>query len=225
MSSLGEGIVRAVAPISVKIWPSLRNPVWRHAAAAELLLGQALLVSVDPKRVRRKLTAKAVLPFKNRFLVPDLGTLPSEPMQDLYTYMDMADIATHGENFAKTRLYQWLRASWLAGRPVTGRGTVFDSDATIEAYCRTYLDLYRSMQRDGYRYNGDDEICLGLGGAGEIVHIRRGTHRMAAAQILELPSVSARITHIDLSFAEAATRTAGFDVVGALGRAIQAATG
>lgn len=215
--------MRAVAPVSVKIWPSLQNPVWRNAKAAEAILGQALLVSVDPKRIQRKLTAKAVLPIKDRFLVTGLGKLPSETIQDLYTYMDMLDIAAHGENFAATRLYQWLRASWLAGRPVTGRGTLFNGDASIEAYCRTYFDLYRSMQRNGYRYAGDDDICLGLGADGEIVHIRRGTHRMAAAQILELPSVSARITHIDQSFAEAATRTDGRDVVGALGRAIQAA--
>lgn len=224
MSKLGEAIGRGLAPITIKIWPSLRNPAWNFALAADLALGQALIVSVNPKRVRRKLMATAVAPLKDRFLVAELGTLPSETIENLYTYMDMADIAAHGDNLPATRLYQWLKASWLAGRPVVSRGITYDSEASLEAYCRTYLDLFRSMQRDGYRYSGDDEICLGLGGDGEIIHIRRGTHRMAAAQILELPSVSARITHMDRAFAQAAASNAGKDVAGALGRAIEAAT-
>lgn len=224
MGKLGEGIRRAIAPLSLKIWPALENPAWNLAAVAERELGALLQVTVDPRRVRRKLTAKAVAPLKDCFLVEGLGFLPSEPLKDLYTFMDMADIAQFGDDLPRTRLYQWLRASWQAGRPVEGRGRVFDSEAAIDVYCRTYLDLYRSMQRDGYRYSGDDDICLGLAADGEIIHVRRGTHRMAAAQILELPSVSARITHVDKSFARSAIGSGGKDVRVALGKAIKAAT-
>jgi hypothetical protein len=222
MGNWGDGIGRALAPVAIKLWPGFGNPAWTHASAASVL-DTALNVSVDPKRVWRKLTAKDVGPIKDRFLVAGLGSLPSEPIADLYTYMDMVDIARFGDDLPATRLYKWLQASRQAGRPVSGRGLVYDNDASIEVYCRVYLDLYRSMQRDGYRYSGDDEICLGLGSDGEIIHIRRGTHRMAAAQILELPSVSARITHIDLAFAQRAA-AGGRDPIGALARAIKEAT-
>lgn len=223
MGKWGEGIGRALAPIAIRLWPGLGNPAWSYADAATAALGGALQVSVNPKRVLRKLAAPAVAPIKDRFLVPALGSLPSERIEDLYTYMDMADIARYGDDLPSTRLYKWLQASRSAGRPVAGRGQVFDSDSSIDAYCRVYLELYRSMQRDGYRYSGDDEICLGIGEDGEIIHVRRGTHRMAAAQILELPSVSARITHIDLAFAQRAVAVGG-DVPGALIRAIKEAT-
>ncbi|WP_374652963.1 hypothetical protein [Dongia sp.] len=216
---------RALALLSLKIWSSLDNPAWNLAAVAERELGTLLNVSVDPRRIRRKIAPKEVAPIKDRFLVDGLGVLASDPIQDLYTYMDMADIARHGDDLTRTRLYQWLKASWQAGRPVEGRGQVFNSEAAIEAYYRTYLGLYRSMQRDGYRYSGDDDICLGVSADGEIVHIRRGTHRMAAAQILELPSVSARITHIDRAFARSAASAAGGDVRSGLARAIKAVTG
>jgi hypothetical protein len=224
MGRWGEGIWRALAPVSLKVWPSLDNPAWDDSVIARKRLGGILRVTVDPKHVRRKLAASAVAPIKDRFLIAGLGELASEPIQDLYTYMDMADIARYGDDLAKTRLYQWLKASWAAGRAVHGRGQVFNTEEGILAYCRTYLDLYRSMQRDGYRYSGDDEICLGIAGGGEIVHIRRGTHRMAAAQILELPSVSARITHVDRNFAQAAVKAAGGNVRKGLKQAIEAAT-
>lgn len=220
-----ERIWRRIAPLSLKLWPSLSNPAWDQAALAERLLGRSLRVNVDPKRICRKLSASAVAPIKGRFLIAGLGELPSDRVKDLYTYMDMSDIARYGEDFENLRLYQWLKASWAAGRPVDGRGRVFDSDAKIEEYCRYYLDLYRSMERDGYNYAGDDDICLGISADGEILHIRRGTHRMAAAHILELPSVSARITHIDRAFAEAAVaRSVSKDPRAALGEAIKAVT-
>ncbi|MDY0874286.1 hypothetical protein [Dongia rigui] len=175
-------------------------------------------------KIRRKLSAKAVRPIKDRFLIDGLGTLPSDPINDLYTYMDMSDIARFGDEFTKTRLYQWLKASWVAGRPVEGRGRVFNSEAEIVAYCRDYLDLYTSMKRDGYRYSGDDDICLGIAADGEVVHVRRGTHRMAAAQILELPSVSARITHVDKAWARRFVKNGRSNGRDILGEAIKAAT-
>lgn len=224
MGNWGEGIRRGLAPISLRVWPSIENPAWQSAKASESALGDLPRVSVSPMRIKRKLSAKAVSPLKDRFIVTELGTLPSEPIESLYTYLDMSDIARFGEDFPKTRLYQWLKASWMAGRPVEGRGRVFNSEAEIADYCRVYLDLYNSMKRDGYRYSGDDEICLGIAADGEIVHMRRGTHRMAAAQILELPSVSARITHVDRAWAGRFTKNGRGNGREVLAQAIKAAT-
>lgn len=187
---------------SLRFWPSLRNAAWRRAAAAEAALGAALEVRVRPRAVGFKVTAAAMAPLKSRFLIEGLADLPAEAITSLYTYGDMADIAAHGEDLQATRLYHWLRAALAAGRPVQGRGILFDSDQKIIDYCRTNLDLFRSLQRNGYNYSGPDEICFGITANGEIRHMRRGTHRMTAAHILELPSVSGRITHVDRAFAE-----------------------
>ncbi len=220
----GEGVWRALAPLSLKVWPSLSNPAWNLGAVAERQFGDALNVSVNPLRIRRKLASTAVADIKDRFLVDGLCDLPSERIEDLYTFMDMSDIAKYGDDLPKTRLYQWLKASWAAGRPVYGRGRNFNSEEKILDYCGEYLNLYRSMERDGYRYSGDDEICVGICADGEIVHMRRGTHRMAAAQILELPSVSARVTHVDRTFAQEAVRAGNGGVRQCLERAIKSAT-
>ncbi|MBV5271368.1 MAG: hypothetical protein JZU55_17500, partial [Afipia sp.] len=96
MGNWGEGIGRAIAPITIKFWRSLDNPAWNYAAIADEVLGASLCVTVDPSRVRRKLVAKSVVPIKDRFLVDGLGAMPSEPIEDLYTYMDMSDIARFG---------------------------------------------------------------------------------------------------------------------------------
>jgi len=224
MGKRGDGIWRGLAPLSARIWPSIDNPAWEQARVAADALGAGLQVAVAPMRIRRKLTAKAVNPIKDRFLVAGLGDLPSDPIDSLYTYMDMSDIARFDGELEKTRLYQWLKASWTAGRPVEGRGRIFNSEVEITAYCRGYLDLYNSMKRDGYRYSGDDDICLGIAADGEIVHVRRGTHRMAAAQILELPSVSARITHVDRAWAKRFAKSGSSDARRVLAEAIKAAT-
>lgn len=214
---------------SIRFWPSLGNPAWRRATVARAVLGSDLAVTVRPGRVSRKVDSAAMGPIKDRFLVTGLDALPAQPIDELYTYGDMADVAKHGENLPETRLYRWLMASWAAGRPVEGRGQVFDTEEKIRSYCRSNLDLLRSLQRDGYKYAGDDEICFGITAGGDLLHMRRGTHRMAAARILELPSVTGRITHVDQSFAERAVTEArqrgeGGSVAKILGRAIQEVT-
>lgn len=224
MKSIGAALAGALAPRAVQIWPSFRNPAWKLADAA-VVLGSRLQASVGPRRVQAKLAPACAVALKDRFLVDDLDRLPMDPMESLYTFQDMKEIATFGDDYRQTRLYRWLQASWLAGRPIEGRGSVFDSEEKIAAYYQTYLDVYRSMKANGYRYEGDDAICLGIGSTGTFFHVRRGTHRLAAAQILGLPSVSVRITHIDRKFALAALNGGAMSEIAALGQAIEKATG
>ncbi|MBK8157797.1 MAG: hypothetical protein IPK59_03045 [Rhodospirillaceae bacterium] len=121
MGKWGEGIGRAIAPITIRFWRSLDNPAWNYAAIAEEALAAALSVTVNPSRVRRKLVAKSVVPIKDSFLVDGLGAMPSEPIEDLYTFMDMSDIARFGEDFAGNQALS-VAESKLARRPA-GRGT------------------------------------------------------------------------------------------------------
>jgi hypothetical protein len=73
-------------------------------------------------------------------------------------------------------------------------------------YYFTYLDLFRSLQQRGYAYRGEDEICFGVTAVGGIVHMRRGTHRLASAHFLKLPVVTGLITHVDPAWVDQAVR-------------------
>ena len=66
--------------------------------------------------------------------------------------------------------------------------------------------MFESMRAIGYRYEGKDDMCFGIGAKGDVMLIRRGTHRLAAAQILAVPKVAGRVTHVDRGFAEQAMR-------------------
>ncbi len=201
MSKSGDLCRRLLAPVLIRLWPSTANPTWRHGDAAALI-GVGLRIGIAPDRVTRKLTPAAQRRIKGEFLVEHLGDQPMDPVSGLYTYHDMVEIARHREDFRATSLYRWFRASIDAARSVEARGVVIDSDAAIERYYRVYLDMLLSMEAKGYDYAGEDEMCFGITAAGEVVLVRRGTHRLAAAQILGLPRVTGIVTHIDLAFAD-----------------------
>ncbi len=200
MSESGDLCRRLLAPVLIRLWPSLANPAWRLESAAALV-GGGLRIQIAPSRVVRKLSPQAQRRIKSGFLVAGLGDQPMDSIDRLYTYHDMVEIARHREDFRATCLYRWFRASIDAARPVEARGVLIDSDAAIERYYRVYLDMLLSLEAKGYAYAGEDDMCFGITAGREIVLVRRGTHRLAAAQILGLPVVSGIVTHIDRRFA------------------------
>ena len=196
-----------MAPVSLKLWPGLGNPAW-NSAGARHLFGSQLKVEVDPGRVLRKVTSEAAGALRGAFLVSGLDALPTVPIAALYTHRDMEDIARYGADWRSTRIGQWLLSCLAAGRPPFVRGGFITDEAGIEAYYRGYLTMFESMRDNGYRYDGDDHMCFGIGAEGGFVLVRRGTHRLAAAHILGLKRVTGLVTKIDRRFAEAARRRA-----------------
>jgi len=207
MGDLMEDLRRRVAPVSLRLWPGLGNPAWNSIGAARLF-GDRLKIAVDPLRVTRKIDGESAPVLRDKFLVDGLDALPATPVSGLYTHRDMEDIARYGADWRATRLGQWLLACLAAGRPPFVRGRVITQEAEIEAYYRGYLTMFESMRDDGYRYDGDDHMCFGIGAEGDFVLVRRGTHRLAAAHILKLTQVTGLVTKIDRRFAEAARRNA-----------------
>jgi hypothetical protein len=192
-----------MAPVSLRLWPGLGNPAWNSVGAARLL-GDRLMVTVDPAHVTRKLDLGSVRRLRGKFLVDGLDELPSTPVAALYTYRDIEDIARYGADWRATRLGQWLAACLAAGRPPFVRGALITTEAEIEAYYRGYLTMFESMRDNGYRCEGPDQMCFGVGADGDLVLVRRGTHRLAAAHVLGLKQVTGQVTKIDRRFAEAA---------------------
>ena len=212
-----------MAPVSLRLWPGLGNPAWESAGALQLF-GGPIAVAIDPVRVERKIDGAAAGALRRAFLVDGLDALPATPINALYTHRDMEDIARHGADWRSTRLGQWLLGCLAAGRPPFVRGAVITDEAGIEAYYRGYLTMFESMRDHGYRYDGDDHMCFGIGAAGTFVLVRRGTHRIAAAHILGLKQVTGRVTHLDRRFAASAVEQApGLPVRDAIRRAVEQA--
>jgi hypothetical protein len=207
MGDLMEDLRRRTAPVSLRLWPALGNPAWKSIGAARLF-GSRLKIAIDPKRLVRKIDAEAAGGLRGCFLVDGLDALPATPVSELYTYHDMEDIARYGADWRATRLGQWLLACLAAGRPPFVRGRTITNEAEIEAYYRGYLTMFESMRLDGYRYDGDDHMCFGIGAEDGFMLVRRGTHRLAAAHILGVKQVTGLVTKIDRRFAEAARRKA-----------------
>lgn len=177
--------------------PGAWNPAWRCGLAIRRALGDRARVAIDPRQVIGKLPASEMAALKSRFLVSGLATRALTPISVLHTYRDVEDFAIHGDDHESSRLYRWLKEAAAEGRPINARGVVCDTEAKMLDYYRTYLALFRSLQRDGYQYSGDDEICFGIAEAGQLVHMRRGTHRLVSAYFLGLPSVTGYVTHAD----------------------------
>lgn len=199
-ASIGPRLIRAALSTAPGLW----NPAWRYGDLIRAGLGPAARIAVDPRQVHGKIGARIMAGLKRRFLVPRLATREVRPIAELPTYRDIEDYAAHGDDYRATRLFRWLKQSAEEGMPITARGIIRDTEERILDYYFTYLDLFRSLQQKGYAYRGEDEICFGVTATGGIVHMRRGTHRLAAAHFLELPFVTGYVTHVDPAWVEAA---------------------
>jgi hypothetical protein len=199
-TSLGARAVGAALSLAPGAW----NPAWRHGDLVRICLGDTARIAVDPRRIRGKIGARIMAGLKHRFLVPKLASREVRAIPELPTYRDIEDYAAHGEDYRATRLFRWLKQSAEEGTPVNARGVLCDTEARMLDYYFTYLDLFRSLQQRGYNYQGEDDICFGVTGDGAIVHMRRGTHRIAAAHFLGLPFVTGRVTHVDPAWVDMA---------------------
>jgi len=183
--------------------PATWNPAWRYGDTIRANLGAAARIAIDPRQVQGKIGARIMMGLKHQFLVSNLAGREVRPIAELPTYRDIEDYAAHGDDYRATRLYRWLAQSAEEGMPVNARGVLCDTEDRMLDYYFTYLDLFRSLQQRGYAYRGDDEICFGVTATGGIVHMRRGTHRLAAAHFLGLPFVTGCVTHVDPAWVEA----------------------
>lgn len=199
-AAIGPRLIRAALAVAPGAW----NPAWRYGDLIRAELGPAARIAIDPRQVLGKIGARTMAGLKRRFLVPRLAASGVRPIAELPTYRDVEDYAAHGDDYRATRLFRWLKQSAEEGMPVNARGILCDTEERMLDYYFTYLDLFRSLQQRGYAYRGDDEICFGVTATGGIVHMRRGTHRLASAHFLGLPFVTGRVTHVDPVWVRAA---------------------
>ena len=205
MRFVNPRVIRAALSLAPGTW----NPAWRYGEVIRGELGSAARIAIDPRQVLGKIGMRTMNGLKRRFLVPQLGSRQFRPIAELPTYRAVEDFAAHGDDYRATRLYRWLKQSADEGMPVNARGVVCDTEQRMLDYYTTYLDLFRSLQQRGYAYSGRDEICFGITAEGGIVHMRRGTHRLACAHFQGLPFVTGYVTHVDPAWVESARRRNG----------------
>ena len=203
--SIRPRLIRAALSLAPGTW----NPAWRYGAVIRAELGSDARIAIDPRQVLGKIGMRTMNGLKRRFLVPGLGAYKFRPIAELATYRDVEDFAAHGDDYRATRLYRGLKQAADEGRPVVARGVVCDTEQRMLDYYFTYLELFRSLQQHGYAYRGEDEICFGVMADGRVVHMRRGTHRLASAHFLRLPFVSGLVTHADPVWVSQAVRRHG----------------
>ena len=211
-------VIRAALSVAPGVW----NPAWRYGDVIRAELGAAARIAVDPRAVLGKIGLRTMNGLKRRFLVSQLGVSGFRPIAELPTYRDVEDFAAHGDDYRATHLYRWLKQSADEGMPVNARGVMCDTEERMRDYYFTYLDLFRSLQQRGYAYRGEDEICFGVTAEGGIVHMRRGTHRLASAHFLKLPLVTGLVTHADPAWVEQAVRRNGGGPLGAIALSLRA---
>jgi len=207
---------------ALSLAPGTWNPAWRYGDVIRAELGPAARIAIDPRQVLGKIGMRTMNGFKRRFLVPGLSACEFRPIAELPTYRDVEDFAAHGDDYRATRLYRWLKQSAEGGMPVNARGVMCDNEQRMQGYYFTYLDLFRSLQQRGYAYRGEDEICFGVTAEGGIVHMRRGTHRLASAHFLKLPFVTGMVTHVDPAWVERAVRRNGGGPLAAIALSLRA---
>lgn len=217
-ASIGRRLVRAALSLAPGTW----NPAWRYGPAIRAELGPDASISVDPRQVLGKIGMRTMNGLKRRFLVSGLGAYKFRPIAELATYRDVEDFAAHGDDYRATRLYRGLKQAADEGRPVVARGVVCDTEQRMLDYYVTYLELFRSLQQRGYAYRGGDEICFGVTADGRIVHMRRGTHRLASAHFLKLPFVTGRVTHVDPAWVNQAVLRHGGGPLAAIALSLRA---
>ncbi|MEZ5829924.1 MAG: hypothetical protein R3D05_01945 [Dongiaceae bacterium] len=217
-ASIGPRLIRAALSVAPGAW----NPAWRYGAIIRANLGSAARIAIDPRQVLGKVGIRTMAGLKRRFLVPRLAACEVRPIAELPTYRDVEDYAAHGDDYRATRLFRWLKQSADEGMPVTARGIVCDTEQRMLDYYFTYLDLFRSLQQRGYAYRGDDEISFGVTANGGIVHMRRGTHRLAAAHFLGLPYVTGVVTHVDPVWVDSARKRSRGGPLAAIALSLQA---
>ena len=206
MSGDSASIGRRLTKVALTLAPGAWNPAWRNGGIIRAELGAAGRIAIDPRQVLGKLGAHTMMGLKRRFLAPRLASCERRRITELPTYRDIEDFAAHGDDYRSTRLYRWLKRSADEGKPVNARGVLCNTEERIKDYYFIYLDLFRSLQRRGYVYSGKDEICFGITADGGVVHMRRGTHRLASAHFLGLPFVTGYVTHADPAWVESTRR-------------------
>lgn len=204
-----RSLLRTLSPALTVLAPAgfrlfgLANPCltpWNAGA----LLGRALEISVAPGSIRRKLPRGRPAGWPARFLFADGWDREASREPIMRACEAMADLLEHRDELPRSLVYRDMMQRIAAGRPLVKAGVAIADAAEARRHCEDYLRTGLSMQAQGYRAElAPDAIEVAVARDGEILHLRRGNHRLAFAQVLGLASVVVRVRFMHREFAAA----------------------
>lgn len=203
--------------------PARRSFPFLHA---QRYFGSALIVDVDPNRLRLQLRSRVrgsagPVRLTPQFLDGSDWTAELDPIPEQNTAREMAELVRFGADFRAMPTYAALVAQAEAGKPADKNGVVLATEPLIIAYFEHYLrlvdiirdkgvlkraDLPPSLKQEADspvraagRENSERDAGAAITADGELVRFESGRHRTAIAQALGLRSmpVEVRLVHID----------------------------
>lgn len=185
----------------------LRDPLYDR-------LGDGLVIMVDPRAItmyapvgslrgkveKKKPAARLVNMIHRRNLVLPTGwIMETRPFSALPASVFLSELWAAQGDYTQTARYRDIMADLDAGRIVRmeSKGYTITSTSDAARYFEDYVALLRSMAAEGYvAGRAVDDMLVMVGRDRKLVKESRGRHRFAAAQVVGVPSVPVRISHI-----------------------------
>ena len=186
--------------------------------SVEAALGERLNVQFDPRRLVRGFSYPDGFPDRiarrkasNQFLWTGDWDLPRAYLVDSPRTCFIQDIWRHRLDLEQSDTFRELSERCHLGKPFEShhKGVVLDSRERILEYLQLYRFYMEDMACFGFnKAAGKDHLGIVLDRHGRFIKINKGLHRLAMAQVLGVPCVTARVRHVHRSWWECQTQGA-----------------
>ena len=180
---------------------------------AHLKLGELLSLEVEPNVIKKTICKEFKVgndmmqnkAFFKWFIVGGDWDTKYNLFQDERNFCEIIDLIEFQDHFRNSNSYRRCVLELQKGIPQKGfDGLPFEKIKDIDDTFAFYLKLISAMKKNGYlpqkqlsKPKHDSDIGVAISSTGELFHFRTGHHRLAIAQLLNLPTVtvSVQIVH------------------------------
>jgi hypothetical protein len=172
-------------------------------------LGEWLSVDINPRLIAKSIRKEFKVGndfLQNRqffrwFVVGGDWDTNNELFNKERNYAEILDLINYESEFRSSPSYKRCVSELQAGFPQKGfDGIPFKSKEDVENTFNYYLELISSMRENGYlpqkillSSKKDSDIGIAISSTSEFFHFRTGHHRLAIAQLLNIPTVRAKV--------------------------------
>jgi hypothetical protein len=155
------------------------------------------------------------LDFFKYFIIDGDWDKDSIPVKEDRNYKDIQDIIYFGENYSQSESFRLYLLELIENQPQKDHlGNRFNSRRSVEASFEFYLGLIDSMRENGYVKKEalddgkmDSDIGVAIGRLGELIHFRKGHHRLAIAKQIALERVAVEVQLVHSEWMKQEMRT------------------
>jgi len=172
-------------------------------------LGDLLSFEINPNRISKTILKEFFVgndwlqnrAFFDWFIVGGDWDVKTGLFRQERNFKEILDLFDHGKYFRDSFSYKKCVLEWQRGIPQKDyRGNHFREIQDIDDTFSYYLGLIESMKENGYvpqeflnKTGQERDIGVAISSSAEPFHFRTGHHRLAIAQILQLPSIRVHV--------------------------------